>query len=102
MCKHNWIPILPSYKELSLTDPLAYAADKFLARMNDIVYCTKCCKSGHHIKSRRGGVRVHYYSDGYFVNKANVIRERFGIEKLNSEPNAQECDATWLNQGTKS
>jgi hypothetical protein len=94
MCKHNWIPMLPNSKEISLADPLAYAVEKFIARMIDVVYCTKCCKSGHHIKSCRGGVRVHYYSDGYFVNKANEVREKFGLEKLNSDKNHEECDAT--------
>lgn len=83
-CNHNWLPLLPLSEAVS-EEPktrMDYAVAKMLARVSDMFYCDKCKRTGHRIKSHRGGVRVHYYSEGYIIKKANEIREEFNLPLL--------------------
>lgn len=94
MCRHNWINALPDSKEVAEHLKIDYVLEKMLARIGDIFYCNKCGKTGHAIKSHRGGIRVHYHSEGYFVNKANEIREKFSLPLLSIEQNDKRSAAT--------
>lgn len=80
MCRHNWIPLIPVDQDIPEGKHLEFAVDmigkSFYYRC---LYCTECGKTGHRIRSRRGGVKVHYYDSGnYFLIQANKIREKFG------------------------
>lgn len=67
--KHQWQLLLP--KEGSQD----YRIDRMLANMSDIVYCPICGKTGHFIKSHRGGIRTHF-DNSYAINKANNLFQR--------------------------
>lgn len=78
MCKHQWIPLIPVDRDLPEGKHLDFLVTmigkSFYYRCH---YCEICGKTGHRINSHRGGMRVHYHTDG-FLNQANKIREKFG------------------------
>lgn len=49
-----------------------------LARMGDIHICTDCRKTGHTIKSHRGGIRTHHH-DTHFYGRAKEIADKYGV-----------------------
>lgn len=76
--KHEWIWLMPKSSELEIEDKVGYALEIMLGRLPDIHICTICRKTGHTIKSHRGGVRVHYDS-AYFYDKAKAIADKYGF-----------------------
>jgi len=81
MCKHNWLPILPSSDKIEESLRMNFAIEKMLGRFNDIVYCDKCFHTGHYIKSYRGGIRRHYESS--YIERANIVRGKFNFQLIN-------------------
>ena len=85
MCRHNHIPILP--KSIEGPDNQNYMIDRMLANISDGVFCTKCGRTGHYIKSYRGGIRWHSKDSTYFLNRGNNIRSTYGIPSLKPDNN---------------
>ena len=83
MCKHNWTYLIPSSSAVSTVDSVSYGVDVMLSRVGNILFCAKCCRTGHPIKSNRGGLRLHSpESTQYFIGKANEIRKNYNLELL--------------------
>ena len=81
MCKHNWIRILPTSAEMPAEQRVDYLIDAFIhGGFRDCFYCDKCYKTGHSIKSHRGGIRVHYTD--LILERANEVRRKYDLPIL--------------------
>ncbi len=76
--KHTWVWLLPKPSELQISDE--ERIDYWLAYrlLSDIHVCTGCNKTGHTIKSARGGVRVHIDAK-YTLQKAFDLSQKYGF-----------------------
>jgi hypothetical protein len=78
MCKHEPHEIFPRRSDLPETATDQQKIDLFIKMFRhpvDYVICGKCGKTGHYIKSRRGGIRWHSESGSHMPDVFSIAEE---------------------------
>lgn len=74
--RHQWVWLVPKSSEIQIEDKTGYVLECMLGRLMDITICKVCRKTGHVIKSRWQGIRVHHEPTHYY-DKAKAIADKY-------------------------
>lgn len=84
MCKHQWQLLIPSSRVVKDNggDWAGYYVEAILNNgvMSRTYFCPICGRTAHRINSGRSGMRLHHTD--YFLNKANEVRNKYGLPEL--------------------
>ena len=77
--RHKWVWLVPKVSELQASPDQRVDYWLDYRSLRNIAVCTVCSKTGHQIKSIRGGIRVNVEPND-ILQRAQALADKYGFK----------------------